>query len=127
MTPRDAIDAMFEAWRKLDGDALIALFTEDARYEFPLFTETLVGRQEIYDVIVPGMADVQDCIFTSIRIVESGDTGMAEAQFRSRLAGGQGRLDFDFAMVVEMRDGRIARLAHYFDTRPLVLSAEPGR
>jgi ketosteroid isomerase-like protein len=111
---------MFEAWRRLDGDRFIALFTEDARYEFPLFSETLVGRQEIYDVIVPGMADVQECGFKILRIVEAGDTGMAEAQFRSRLVGGQGRIDFDFAMVAELRDGRIARLAHYLDTLPLV-------
>jgi ketosteroid isomerase-like protein len=44
---------------------------------------------------------------------------MVEAEFRSGLAAG-GRLDFDFAMLVELRDGRIARLAEYFDTRPLV-------
>jgi ketosteroid isomerase-like protein len=43
---------------------------------------------------------------------------MVEAEFRSALSNGDGRLDFDFAMVVEMNDGRIARLTEYFDTRP---------
>ena len=33
---------------------------------------------------------------------------------------GEGRLDFEFAMVVEMRDGEITRLREYFDKRPLV-------
>ncbi len=39
--------------------------------------------------------------------------------FRSALADGGGRFDFPFAMVVELRDGRIARLTEYFDTAPL--------
>jgi ketosteroid isomerase-like protein len=45
---------------------------------------------------------------------------MVEAEFRSALASGDGRLDFDFMMLVELRDGRIARLAEYFDTGPLL-------
>ena len=40
--------------------------------------------------------------------------------FRSALADGGARMDFAFAMVVELRGGRIARLAEYFDTAPLV-------
>jgi ketosteroid isomerase-like protein len=70
------------------------------------------------------MADIQDCIFKILRIVESGDAGMVEAQFRSRIAGGQGRIDVDFVMVVELRDGRIAPPAHYFDIRPLALAQQ---
>ncbi|MDX6520841.1 MAG: hypothetical protein QOJ31_2167 [Gaiellales bacterium] len=120
MTPGEAIEGVFKAWQRLDGEALIALFTEDARYEDPLFPEPLVGSQQLHDSIPPSMADLDECVITTLRVVESGDTGMVEAQFRSRVADGEGRLDFDFAMVVELRDGRIARLAEYFDTRPLV-------
>ncbi|MDX6548162.1 MAG: hypothetical protein QOG33_1712 [Gaiellales bacterium] len=120
MTPGEAIEGVFNAWQRLDGEALIALFTEDARYEDPLFPEPLVGIQQLHDSIPPSMADLDDCVITTLRVVESDDTGMVEAEFRSRLADGKGRLDFDFAMVVELRDGRIARLAEYFDTPPLV-------
>jgi hypothetical protein len=45
---------------------------------------------------------------------------MAEGSFTSRLADGSGRLDFTFAITVEMKQGRIARAAEFFDTRPLI-------
>jgi ketosteroid isomerase-like protein len=120
VTPGEAIEGVFKAWQQLDGEALLALFTEDAHYEDPLFPEPLVGSQQLHDSIAPSMADLDNCVITTLRVVESDDTGMVEAEFRSRLADGKGRLDFDFAMVVELRDGRIARLAEYFDTRTLV-------
>jgi ketosteroid isomerase-like protein len=53
-------------------------------------------------------------------MMEEGDIGLCEGYFAAALADSGGRLDFPFAAVVEMRDGRIARLAEYFDTRPLV-------
>jgi ketosteroid isomerase-like protein len=37
-----------------------------------------------------------------------------------RLRDGGDRFDFPFAILVELTGGRIARLAEYFDTRPLV-------
>jgi ketosteroid isomerase-like protein len=67
-----------------------------------------------------GMGELADCSITTRRLISEGDTGMVEAEFRSALASGDGRLDFDFMMLVELRDGRIARLAEYFDTRPLL-------
>jgi ketosteroid isomerase-like protein len=120
MTPEDAIDAVFEAWQALDVERLVPLFTEDARYEDPLFPDSLVGHSRMRDGIAPAMAELADCAITSRRTVSDGGAAIVEAEFRSTLAGGEGRLDFDFAMVVEMHEGRIARLAEYFDTRPLV-------
>jgi ketosteroid isomerase-like protein len=119
MTPADAIDRTFDAWQRLDVEALVELFADDASYEDPLFPAALVGHDQMRESIAPAMADLADCAITARRVIESGNTGMVEAEFRSGLAAG-GRLDFDFAMLVELRDGRIARLAEYFDTRPLV-------
>ena len=119
MTPEDAIDAVFQAWQALDVERLVALFTDDARYEDPLFPAPLVGRDQMREGIAPAMADLADCSIHSVRSVAGDEVAMVEAEFRSTLAGERGRLDFDFAMVVELRDGRIARLAEYFDTRPL--------
>jgi ketosteroid isomerase-like protein len=119
MTPAEAIDRTFDAWRHLDVEALVELFGDDASYEDPLFPTALVGHDQMRESIAAAMADLADCTITTRSVVESGNTGMVEAQFRSGLAAG-GRLDFDFAMLVALRDGRIARLAEYFDTRPLV-------
>jgi ketosteroid isomerase-like protein len=118
MTPEEAIEQVFQAWHALDVDKLITLFAEDGRYEDPLFPEALVGHGQMRDGIAPAMRDLADCAIATRRVVSAGDTGMVEAEFRSALAAG-GRLDFDFAMVVEMAGGRIGRLAEYFDTGPL--------
>jgi ketosteroid isomerase-like protein len=118
MTPTTAIEQIFDAWRRLDIAALCDLFTADGRYEDPLFPEPLVGQSQMREALAPAMADLKDCRITSRAVVESGDTGMVEAEFRSSLAAG-GRLDFDFAMVVELSGGRVSRLAEYFDTAPL--------
>jgi ketosteroid isomerase-like protein len=119
MTPEDAIEAVFQAWNVLDVEQLIPLFTDDGRYEDPLFPAALVGHDQMREGIQPGMQELADCAITTRRVVATDDAGIVEAEFRSALAGGDGRLDFDFAMVVEMSGGRIARLTEYFDTRPL--------
>ena len=115
-----AIDGAFNAWQHLDVELLIPLFTEDARYEDPLWPQPVIGHADMREQIAGGMAELADCAITTRRLMADGDVGMVEAEFRSALASGQGRLDFDFMMLVELRDGRIARLAEYFDTRPLV-------
>lgn len=120
MTPADAIELTFDAWRRLDVEALAGLFTADARYEDPLFPEPVVGPERMRAEIGPAMADLADCAITTRQLVARGDIAFVEAEFRSAMASGEGRLDFDFAMIVELRDGLIARLAEYFDTRPLV-------
>jgi ketosteroid isomerase-like protein len=66
-----------------------------------------------------GMAALSECEVTLSAVVERGDLGLCEGMFRSALADGGGRFDFPFAMAVEVRDGRIARLTEYFDTAPL--------
>jgi ketosteroid isomerase-like protein len=118
MTPGEAIQRVFEGWHEDDPAAVAALFSPQGRYEDPLFPEPLVGPDAIRDGIAPAMAEISDCRIITRRLAENGDTGIVEAEFRSALADGEGRLDFPFAMVVEMQDGLIARLTEYFDTRP---------
>ncbi len=120
MTPAEAIDRVFAAWNHLDVAELVPLFTEDASYEDPLFPAPVVGAAQLCEQVASGMAELADCTIETKQVVEQGDTGMVEARFLSSLADGGGRLDFDFMMLVEMRDARIARLVEYFDTRPLV-------
>ena len=120
MTPAEAIEAAFNAWRHLDAERLAPRFTEDARYEDPLWPQPAIGPADIREQVAGGMAELADCAITSRRLICEGDTAMVEAEFRSALASGDGRLDFDFMMLVELRDGRIARLAEYFDTGPLL-------
>lgn len=120
MTPAEAIDRAFAAWNHLDVEELVPLLTEDASYEDPLFPAPVVGAARIREQVATGMAELADCTIETVHVVEQGDIGMVEARFLSSLASGGGRLDFDFMMLVDMRNGRIARLVEYFDTRPLI-------
>ncbi len=120
MTPGEAIRALLAAWERDDPAGLADLFTEDGAYEDPLKVERLVGRDRIRDGNATAMAAIEDCTIRVDHIVERGSLGFCEGLFASRLADGRGRLDFPFALVVEMRDGKIARAGEYFDTRPLV-------
>jgi ketosteroid isomerase-like protein len=120
MTAAEALSASFAAWERLDPDALAELFTDDGILEDPLKESTIVGREAIREASRPAMAALADCRVSVSQVLEQGDLAFCEGFFGAGLAGSAGRLDFPFAALVEMRDGRIGRLAEYFDTRPLV-------
>ena len=120
MGPEEAIRGIFAAWEANDPDGLAKLFTEDGVYEDPLKASRIEGRAEVRDENAPAMAALEDCHIDIWRVVDDGQTGFCEGYFASRLADGTGRLDFPFAVVVQMRDGLVARCAEYFDSRPLI-------
>lgn len=120
LTPEDALRRLGAVWDALDVDALADLFTDDGVVEDPLLPHTARGREQIRELYTPSMADLSECRVTLSHVLVRGNVGMAEGRFESALAGDAGRLDFDFAMVVVLRDGRVARLAEYFDTRTLL-------
>ena len=120
MTPLEALRALFAAWEAGDADALDPLFTDDGAYLDPLKDGALVGREAIVAANREAMAAIEECAITVSLVLEDGERAVAEGVFRSRLAGSDTRFDFPFVAVAELRDGRIARLAEYFDTRPLV-------
>jgi ketosteroid isomerase-like protein len=119
MTAEEALTAICEAWERLDADALAALFTADGVYEDPLKPEPLHGIAAIRDGNAPAMAMLADCAIALGRVLADGSVAFAEGEFRSALREG-GRLDFPFALLVEMDGPRVRRVAEYFDTRPLL-------
>jgi ketosteroid isomerase-like protein len=120
MNAAEATRAVCEAWERGDPDAVADLFADDGRYEDPLLPEPLVGPDAIRESLAPAMAEVRNLRIPIKHLVGDGDLAICEADFLSELASGEGRFDFPFAMVIEVRDGRITRLAEFFDTRPLV-------
>jgi ketosteroid isomerase-like protein len=120
MTALEALRAVFAAWEAGDADALGPLFADDGAYLDPLKDGALVGRQSIVDANRAAMAAIEGCVITVSLALGDGERAIAEGIFSSRLAGSETRFDFPFMAVAELRDGRIARLAEYFDTRPLL-------
>jgi ketosteroid isomerase-like protein len=120
VTPSEALQAVCEAWNRLDNDALADLFDAAGTFEDPLHERVLHGREDIRTVNAPAMGALSECEVTLGHVLESGDLGLAEGMFRSQLADGGGRFDFPFAIALELRDGLIARCTEYFDTAGLV-------
>lgn len=120
MDPAEATRAVFDAWERGDAAAVGELFAEEGRYEDPLFPQPVVGPAAIRDAVAPAMGEIRDLRIPVKHLVVEGHVAICEASFLSELASGAGRMDFDFAMVVETREGKITRLAEFFDTRPLV-------
>jgi ketosteroid isomerase-like protein len=120
MTASEAMRAVFAAWEAGDADALAPLFCEDGAYLDPLKDGPLVGVEAVVEGNRPAMAALVECAITVDREVESDASVVVEGRFASRLADTGARFDFDFVAIADLRDGRIVRLAEYFDTRPLV-------
>jgi ketosteroid isomerase-like protein len=119
MTATEALVEVCTAWDQLDPTHLASLFTPDGVYEDPLKPTTLHGVDDIRDGNAPAMAALTTCRVTITTTVADETVAFAEGEFRSTLAQG-GRLDFPFAILVEMDQGRIRRVAEYFDTAPLI-------
>jgi ketosteroid isomerase-like protein len=119
VTALEALRAVFRAWEANDPGALGPLFCDDGVYLDPLKEEPLRGRKAIVEGNRPAMAAIADLAITERTSLDHGDSAIVEGDFNSRLAGSEQRFDFPFAAVAEMRDGMIARLAEYFDTKPL--------
>ena len=120
MDPKRAIQEVFAGWERGDAEAVARLFAPAGRYEDPLFSEALVGPAAIAAGVAAGMAEIAKCEIPIRHMACADRVGLVEAEFRSRLVSGDGRLDFVFAMVVETGERGIERLTEYFDTRPYV-------
>jgi uncharacterized protein (TIGR02246 family) len=119
MTPAEALRAVCDAWEQGDPDAAAGLFAPDGVYEDPLYEAPLHGRDEIRAGLSQGMGAIEDCRVTLDPVVADGDRVLAVGLFASRLRDTDERFDFPFAILVELGDAGIVRLAEYFDTRPL--------
>ena len=100
------------AWSKLDADALIGYFTDDAVYHnMPM--EPLRGRDAIHAFLAGFLAGVTFAEFEFLNLVASGDVVMTERVDHFELGGK--RAGFPVMGIFELRDGKIAAWRDYFD------------
>jgi len=119
MKPGEAIRTLFDGWEKSDPDAVADLFTSDGVYEDPLQPKHMAGPDEIREGCGAGIAAITDCQIKILHLLERSELGFVEGFFASKDVNSGERFDFPFALLVEMKKGKIARLAEYFDTKPL--------
>jgi ketosteroid isomerase-like protein len=106
----DLLEAYGRAWQTFDGDAWVALFTEDAEYHEDPFDPPLVGHTALRAYLLKAAEAQDDVDFTVERHWVSGDTVLAawHASFVRRAAGRRVRLA-GFMTLEIAPDGRVAR------------------
>lgn len=126
MTPSAAFEAYCTAWVAGDHIAMTDLFTDDGVFEASTLDRPARGRAELLSQlrwIAKGQKNIRTKTCTAIDV---GDIAHIEGTYHGEVIGTGGRIDgsphrvdFRFVAVVEMRDGKIARLAEIYDARPL--------
>jgi len=119
MKPAQAIREVMTGWERLDPQQVAELFADQGTYDDPLKDGRLVGPSAILEANEKAMHDLLSCRIELSHVVETGQVALAEGEFHGVLRAG-GTLAFSFAVVLEVADGKVTRLAEYFDTRPLL-------
>lgn len=110
----DVLEVYGRAWEAFDGDAWVAIFTDDAEYHEDPFGEPIVGHNALRAYLLDASASQRDVEFTVERHWVSGPTILAawRATFTRRASGRLVRLA-GFLTAEVAGDGRIARFREW--------------
>jgi ketosteroid isomerase-like protein len=110
----DLLEAYGRAWEAFDGDAWVAIFTDEAEYHEDPFGAPLVGHNALRAYLLDASASQRDVEFTVERHWVSGDTILAawHATFTRRASGQLVRMA-GFATAEVAPDGRISRFREW--------------
>ena len=108
------LGAYGRAREQFDGDAWVALFTDDAEYHEDPFGVPRVGHNDLRAYLLDAAASERDVEFTVERHWVSGATGLAawHASFVTRPDGQHARLA-GFLTAEFAPDGRVSRLREW--------------
>jgi ketosteroid isomerase-like protein len=115
----DLLAAYAAAWEAFDGDAWVAIFSDEAEYHEDPFGEPLVGHNALRAYLLDASASQRDVEFTVERHWVSGDTVLAvwHATFTRRATGRLVRLA-GFMTAEVAPDRRIVRLREWTSFGP---------
>jgi ketosteroid isomerase-like protein len=115
----DLLERYGAAWQAFDGDAWVALFTDDAEYHGDPFGPPLVGHNALRAFLLDSAERQRDVEFTVERHWVSGDTVLAawHATWVGRLDGGRTR-SAGFITAEIAPDGRISRFREWWMLAP---------
>lgn len=110
----EVLEAYGRAWETFEGDAWVAIFTEEAEYHEDPFGEPLVGHNALRAYLLDAGASQRDVEFTVERHWVSGPTILAawRATFTRRESGRLVRMA-GFLTAEVAADGRIARFREW--------------
>lgn len=110
----EVLEAYGHGWEAFDGDAWVAIFTEEAEYHEDPFGEPLVGHNALRAYLLDAAASQRDVEFTVERHWVSGPTILAawRATFTRRESGRLVRMA-GFLTAEAAPDGRISRFREW--------------
>jgi limonene-1,2-epoxide hydrolase len=112
-TPGELVTALIKANEARDIDALLAVLTDDARYEnVPM--SVLTGHDEIRSMLEGFLASAKEVAWEVLHQVEQGNVVMNERVDRFVMADGK-NVALRVAGVFEIRDGKVSVWRDYFD------------
>ncbi len=113
-TGGDLLESYGRAWEAFDGDAWVALFTEDAEYHEDPFEAPIVGHNALRAYLLDASSSQRDVEFTVERHWVSGETVLAawHVTFTRQTSGRVVRMA-GFMTAEVAADGRIARFREW--------------
>ena len=113
------LEAFGRAWQDFDGDAWVALFTDDAEYHEDPFATPLVGHNALRKYLLDAAESQRDVEFTIEQHWVSGTTVLAawHATFTRRSTGRLVRMA-GFLTAEVAPDGRVSRLREWKSYAP---------
>jgi ketosteroid isomerase-like protein len=114
----DLLERYRQAWETFDGDAWVALFTDDIEYREDPFEPPLVGSNAVRAYLLDAAERQEQVAFTVERhwVVDPTVLVAWHASYIQR--SDQARIELAGFMTLELRDGRIARLREWYHRRP---------
>lgn len=115
----DLLEGYGRAWETFDGDAWVALFTEEAEYHNDPFQSPLIGHNDLRAYLLDAAASQRDVEFTVERHWVAGDTVLAawHATFTRRESGHLVRMA-GFLTAEVVADRRIMRFREWTNVAP---------
>ena len=110
----DLLEAYGRAWERFDGDAWVAIFTDDAEYHEDPFETPVVGHNALRAYLLDASASQRDVDFTVERHWVSGETVLAawHVTFIRRSSGQLVRMA-GFLTAEIATDGRVVRFREW--------------
>jgi hypothetical protein len=124
MNLKTRLDTYCEAFNRRQAAMALALFCDQALFEFPLLGQRLVGRGEIGAGLSRIFALTESAALFVSAHRESPRLVIAEGRLEAKLHRDPSPVAIPLAMALEAREGRISRLSTYLDARPYRLWAD---